>query len=364
MTNIKLKLPQGSYPILIGHGRLARTAEAMRQNRLQGRAFVVTHPRIRRLHGDVLQKSLQDAGWDQEWLEVPQGESTKCLDQTERLYSRLIRSRAGRGDLVLAFGGGVIGDLAGFVAATYLRGIRLVQIPTTLLAQIDSSIGGKVGVNHRLGKNLIGAFHQPALVLIDPSCLLTLPRRELRAGLMEAVKYGVIADAGLFSYLEKSADPLIRCQPEAMRHVVQACAAIKARVVSEDERESGLRMILNFGHTLGHAWETVTAYRRFKHGEAVGWGMIFAARWACDLGFLSRGDAERLVQLVRRFGLPPLPEMAAGELLAAMRQDKKRSGGSLRWVLPEKIGGVFIHCTDDFSALQEALLRHQMATRP
>ena len=361
MPIIQVKLPHHCYDICIESGLLQKTGKLAKKYQLEGRTFVITSPRIRRYHGQILEQALHSGGSVPEWLMVPEGEQSKCLMHVERLYSHLIKGRADRASLILAFGGGMIGDLAGFVAATYLRGIRLVQIPTTLLSQIDSSIGGKVGVNHPLGKNLIGAFYQPHLVLTDPRCLQTLARRELRSGLMEAVKYGVIANPELFAFLEKSVPRLLACDSTAVLRLVRDCSTIKAKVVSEDERESGLRMILNFGHTLGHALEAVTDYRRFKHGEAVGWGMVFAAQWAADLGHLDYAEAKRIVQLIRAFGLPLLPRLSSTEITTAMDKDKKRARGSLRWVLPQKIGQVLPFTTDDISGLQQALIRHGIA---
>ncbi len=361
MTAIAVNLPGREYRICLQPGILRQAAKEWRRISPRDNAFLVTSPRIRRLHGQALEESLTAAGIRYRWLEVPEGECSKCLAVAEDLYTRLIRFRADRHALMIAFGGGVIGDLAGFVAATYLRGIRLVQVPTTLLAQIDSSIGGKVGINHPLGKNLIGAFHQPRLVLTDPLVLQTLPVRELRTGLMEAVKYGVIADPRLFTFMEKSVGRLLACQPEAILRMVRDCVSIKARIVTEDERESGLRMILNFGHTLGHALEAVTDYARFKHGEAVGWGMIFAAEWACDLGLLADRERERIVCLTKAFGLPKLPRLSASDLIRAMGRDKKRSRGALRWILPDRIGHTVLFTIDDLTALKKALVRHAIA---
>lgn len=361
MPNLSVKLPQVEYRICIQPGLLSRADKEIRRLPYHERGFVITSPRIRRLHGQALEQSLHSAGVSQEWIEVPEGEQSKCLAVAERLYTCLIRSRADRNSLLVAFGGGVIGDLAGFVAATYLRGIRSIQIPTTLLAQIDSSIGGKVGVNHPLGKNLIGAFHQPVLVLADPACLQTLPAREIRAGFMEAIKYGIIGDSELFAFMERSARALLAKDPPALLHLVHRCAAIKAQVVAQDERESNLRMILNFGHTLGHALEAVTEFRRFKHGEAVGWGMIFASLWAKDLGHLEAKDTERILRLVHTFGLPSLPVLSAAQLIEAMGQDKKRSQGALQWMLPDQIGHVFPQKNEDRRALEQALIRHGIA---
>jgi 3-dehydroquinate synthase len=266
-------------------------------------------------------------------------ESAKRLATVEGIARKLTRAGADRRSALVALGGGVVGDVAGFVAATYLRGVRVVHVPTTLVAQVDSSIGGKTGVDLPEGKNLIGAFYPPALVLADPETLATLPDREYRSGLYEVVKYGIIAGGGLFEFLERRMDALLRRDPGALDLAIARCISIKAGVVTRDERESSVRKILNFGHTLGHALEAATRYKRFRHGEAVAWGMMAATLVGVATGRTRKADAERIIQLVRRVGpLPALRGIRAGSLRGIVARDKKNRGGRVRWVLVRGIG--------------------------
>ncbi len=266
-------------------------------------------------------------------------ESAKNLKTVESVIRSLVRAGADRRTLLVAVGGGVVGDVSGFVAASYLRGVALVQAPTTLVGQVDSAIGGKTGVNLPEGKNLVGAFYPPRLVLADPEALATLPGREFRGGLAEVIKYGVIADAKLFAFLENEMGAMLRRDAGALEHVIRRSIEIKARVVSQDERESGLREILNFGHTFGHALESVTRYRRFQHGEAVAWGMMCAALLGHEVAGTPADVVSRIVALVRQIGpLPGWPEVKAEEILKAMHSDKKARGGKLRFVLAAKLG--------------------------
>ncbi|HWY07934.1 MAG TPA: 3-dehydroquinate synthase [Candidatus Acidoferrales bacterium] len=266
-------------------------------------------------------------------------ESEKNLQSVEGLAQSLVSAGADRHALIVAIGGGVVGDVGGFVAASYLRGVALVHVPTTLVAQVDSAIGGKTGVNLPEGKNLVGAFYPPRLVLADPELLATLPEREFRGGLAEVIKYGVIADARLFVFLEKQMDAILRRDSGALEHVIRRSIQIKAQVVSKDEKESGLREILNFGHTFGHALESVTRYRRFQHGEAVAWGMMCAALLGHEVAGTPADEVSRIVALVRRMGpLPPWPDVKPKEILSAMCSDKKAREGKLRFVLAPKLG--------------------------
>ncbi len=268
-------------------------------------------------------------------------ELSKTLATVERLCRELARAGADRRSVIVAMGGGVVGDVAGFVAASYMRGIRIVQVPTTFLAQIDSSIGGKTGVNLPEGKNLVGAFHQPRLVITDPQMLKTLPARQYRAGLYEAIKYGVIGDDILFRFLERQLGDVLKQRPAALEWVLERCIRAKAEVVSADERESGLREILNFGHTVGHALEAATRYRKFLHGEAVGWGMVASARLSVQMKMLAEADETRITRLVRRVGtLPRLTAVNPRRLIDLMRGDKKARNGRLRMVLAQRIGAV------------------------
>lgn len=270
---------------------------------------------------------------------IPDGERHKTTQTVGRIYDGLIRARADRASAIVAVGGGVTGDVAGFAAATYLRGIPLVHVPTTLLAQVDSAIGGKVGVNHPLGKNLIGAFHSPALVVVDPTLLRTLPRRDFRAGMYEVVKYGAIADRALFDRVRASLTAMLARDPGALLPVISDSCAIKARIVQADEREGGLRRLLNFGHTTGHAIEAVTKYRRFRHGEAVAYGMLVAAEIAVARGRMPPGDRDALADTIAAMGpLPAVGDLSQSALLEAVRRDKKVSAGTLHFVLPRALG--------------------------
>jgi 3-dehydroquinate synthase len=299
------------------------------------RRFVVSSPVIWRLHGAQFQH-LSTGG---EPILLPDGERYKNLQSVARVYEALIRAGADRGSAIVAVGGGVIGDTAGFAAATFLRGIALAHVPTTLLAQVDSSIGGKVGVNHALGKNMIGAFHQPTLVAIDPLVLKTLPRREFRSGLYEVVKYGMIASRALFDRVAHQTKEIFARDPDVLLPAIVESCRIKAKVVSEDERESGLRRILNFGHTVGHALEAVTRYRRYRHGEAIALGMLAAADLGVARGALAERERQALAQLIAQLGpLPTVADLSTEEVLEAIRRDKKVVNGRLHFVLAIEIG--------------------------
>jgi 3-dehydroquinate synthase len=270
---------------------------------------------------------------------LPDGERYKNLQSVSRIYEALIRGGADRGSAIVALGGGVIGDTAGFAAATFLRGIALAHVPTTLLAQVDSSIGGKVGVNHPLGKNMIGAFHQPVLVTIDPLLLKTLPRREFRSGLYEVVKYGVIASRGLFDRVAQHTKEIFAKTADALLPIIIESCRIKAQVVSADERESGLRRVLNFGHTVGHALEAVTKYRRYRHGEAIALGMLAAADLGVARGAFAERERQSLAQLIAQLGpLPTVSDLRTDEILDAIRRDKKVINGRLHFVLAIEVG--------------------------
>jgi 3-dehydroquinate synthase len=321
--------------ILIGDGISERAASLLDEHPIPARRFVVSSPAIWRFHGAQLQRSLGDA----EPILIPDGERFKTLQSVSRIYEGLIRAGADRGSAIVAVGGGVVGDTAGFAAATFLRGITLVQIPTTLLAQVDSSVGGKVGVNHALGKNLIGAFHQPELVIIDPTLLRTLPRREFRSGLYEVVKYGMIASRDLFERVAHGTKAIFARDPDVLVPVIVESCRIKADVVTKDEREGGLRRILNYGHTIGHALESVTRYRRFRHGEAIAYGMLAAADLAVARGALAELERQALVRLITELGpLPAIADLAVDEIMEAVRRDKKVVNGKLHFVIAIQIG--------------------------
>ncbi len=361
MTTLRVSLGERSYDIHIttadpgGVGPFARA-------RCRGSlAFVVADDNTRR-HADAVADALAADGFRIARAVLPPGEGQKCLASAGRLYDDLVEARADRKSVVVPVGGGVLGDLAGFVAATFNRGLDLLMVPTTLLAMVDSSVGGKVGINHPRGKNLIGAFHQPAGVWIDTAMLDTLPDREYRSGLAEVVKYGVILDPDLFAYLEGHADAILARRPDAVRHVVSRSCRLKADVVERDERElSGLRAVLNYGHTFAHAFETVAGYGAWLHGEAVAAGMVCAGRLAERQGLVSAGWTARQEALLARFGLPVAPlSWPVDDLVAVMRSDKKVEAGRLRFVLPLRLGEVRLF--DDVPEEQvRAVLGERMA---
>ena len=344
---IHVDLGTNAYDVLIAHGMLDLLGEQVQKLVKAGKVAVVTNPKIDRLYGDAVRAGLRKVGYEPLMIHLPSGERYKTLKSISRIYDHLIQNRFERGDALIALGGGVIGDMCGFAAATFLRGISYIQCPTTVVAQVDASIGGKTGVDHPRGKNLIGAFHQPRLVCTDPATLKTLSRREYRAGLAEVVKYGVICDAGFFRYLEANSDAILALEPEKLGHCISRSSEIKVEVVQSDEQESGRRKILNYGHTIGHAIETLTAYSRYRHGEAVAIGMVVASRFACHLGLLAESEIERQVALLEAFGLSTQwPDLDPGDIIDVMEGDKKVVGGEIYFVLPREIGAVEVMQVD------------------
>lgn len=333
------------YDVVVEWGALGRLASYLQQLQLPPRLFIITDSNLQRLYAPSLLPSLTDAGYEPHIYAVPAGEASKSREQLNALYDWLLEQRAERREAIVALGGGVVGDLAGFAAATYLRGVPLVQLPTSLLAQVDSAIGGKTGINHPRGKNLIGAFYHPRLVLADPATLLTLPERERTEGWAEVVKYGIILDAELFARLEAHAALLRDFQPPPAALLCQLIArsiALKVAVIEEDEREQGLRAILNYGHTVGHALENVAGYGAWLHGEAVSLGMVAAATLAQQAGMFALDEVERQNRLLAALGLPVSCRGAAPveAILAAMRLDKKVAAKRIHWILPLRIGQV------------------------
>lgn len=332
-----------SYPVYVGYGLLERSGRLLSPAGSARGFYVISSPRVWRLWGATFRRGLGRAGIHPEVLLMDDREQQKSLGTLERLARRLLRRGADRGAVVAAVGGGVVGDVAGFLAASFMRGLDYIQVPTTLVAQIDSAIGGKTGVNLPEGKNLLGAFHQPCRVLVDPQTLTTLPTREFHAGLYELIKYAVIGDKALFRFLERRLDVVKKRQPRAVVHVLERAIRQKARVVGQDEREQDQRRILNFGHTFGHALEALARYHNLRHGEAVGWGMLIATRLAQRLGRVPTAEAERIVGLVRAVGsLPRLPRVSPGRVYGQLHADKKRRGDALFFVLPQGIGRVEI----------------------
>jgi 3-dehydroquinate synthase len=345
MQTLSVNLGDRSYPIHVGSGILERLGQLLQEAGLRGKVAVISNPTVAQLLLDPVHESLNDAGFAVTPILLPDGEAHKNLTSLATIYDRLIAERFERKSTIIALGGGVIGDLAGFAAASFLRGVPYVQVPTTLLAQVDSSVGGKTAVNHRDGKNLVGAFYQPKLVLIDVAVLHTLPRRELVAGLAEVIKYGIIEDPGLFQLLEQNVKKLIERDRELLTQVIATSCAIKARVVEADEREEDYRAVLNFGHTIGHALEAVTDYQQFLHGEAVAVGMVKAAALSAQQGFCDQRAFERIARLIRKAGLPTeIPRNVAMQgLIQAMEVDKKAAGGKIKFIMCEGLGKTKFH---------------------
>jgi 3-dehydroquinate synthase len=361
---VKVPLGNRSYDIKIGTGLLARVGRECARLGLARRCAIISDRHVTPRYGKAAQEALARAGFAAGLITLPAGETAKSLKVLESCYDQLAAHRLERKSFIVALGGGVVGDLAGFVAATYLRGLAFVQVPTTLLAQVDSSVGGKVGLNLKAGKNLVGAFHQPRLVLCDLATLASLPRREYRAGLAEVIKYGIIYDARLFERLERDLPKLLRRDPRTLASVVARCCEIKAEVVRQDETESGLRAILNFGHTLGHALETTSHYGKYLHGEAIAIGQVVAAKLSVQVLGLPPREVERIERLFRRAGLPTQLNLSAADkqkILPAMKLDKKVSAGEIKFVLARRIGAVeFGHAVP--AALLASAINHPLST--
>ena len=342
---VRVPLGERSYEIEIGSGALARVGEVARRvfGPKAARLAIISNPVVDRHYGESVSRALRRTGFKTVKYLIGDGERAKSVRTAEKVWDFLIENRIERREGIVALGGGVVGDLAGFVAATYQRGIPFLQIPTTLLAQIDSSVGGKTAVNSPRGKNLIGSFHQPVGVVIDPTVLRTLPAREFGAGMYEALKYGIIRDRQLADFIAANLAAIKRLDDQPLTHLIARCCQIKADVVAADEREGGLRRILNYGHTVGHALEAVTSYRRLKHGEAVGYGMICAARLATGLGILTAAEAETIREQTEMIGRrPAIGDLDAAEVIAAMAHDKKVAHGRLPFILPTTIGNVVV----------------------
>lgn len=338
ITRIRVQSSAGPYFVVAGAGAIGHSAQEIAALGDFSSVHVVSSPKVWRAAGKIVQRGLRLSSRNRVHL-FSDAESAKHLGSVEQITRSLSRAGADRKSLVIAVGGGVVGDVAGFAAASYLRGVALVHVPTTLVAQVDSSIGGKTGVNLPEGKNLVGAFYPPRLVITDPDLLRSLPPREFRGGLAEVIKHAVIADASMFAMLEMSMDKVLRRDRDVLGSLIPRNVQIKARVVSRDERESGLREILNFGHTFAHALESITHYRRYQHGEAVAWGMMAAAFLGYEMSLTPPEHVSRIVSLVSRLGpLPRWPRVSPSHLLNAMRSDKKARSGVLRFVLSRGLG--------------------------
>ena len=342
MEMIRVNLSSNSYNIYIDKGLLERIGDTLVKEKVPCKTLLITDKNIEKVYGSIVTESLKRNKFDVRLVSLKPGEEQKTLETALTLYDACFDHKLDRNSLIVALGGGVVGDISGFVAATFMRGIPFIQMPTSLLAQVDSSIGGKVAVNHPKGKNMIGSFYQPKAVFIDTETLSTLPAPELVAGLVEVIKYGVIKDAELFEYIEKSLYDILQLNHHALLKIIATSCQIKAHVVEEDEKEKHLRAILNYGHTIGHAIETVTNYKKYRHGEAVAIGMLYATRVAIDMGLTDNTVFERQFSLIKRLGLPLYTGLKPEEIVKILYADKKAIAGKLRFILPTKIGEVII----------------------
>ena len=354
---LRVELGDNSYPIIIGGALLNRVGELLTSHTKSQKVLIVSDSFVKSQYMPAVHQSLGNAGFDVSTIEAPAGEESKSLAQFSRIQDSLIAHQLDRSSMLIALGGGVIGDLGGFAAAVYMRGISYVQIPTTLQAQVDASVGGKTAINHPKGMNLIGAFLQPKLVLIDVDTLRTLPQRDIRSGLIEVIKMGVIRDEPLFEMVEEKLDAILNLEDTTLIEMIASACVNKAEVVAKDEKESGLRMVLNYGHTFGHALETLTHYNRYRHGEAVSIGMNCAAQLAVNLRMFSETDFQRQRTLLNRAKLPLTfpPDLTPEAICDAMYLDKKTLGGRLRLILPTRIGEVVIRNDVDDQHVLEAI---------
>jgi 3-dehydroquinate synthase len=346
MNTVTVELGQRSYDILVEEQLLDRAGSYILNVHPSSTTAIITNTTIAPLYASRIKATLENAGFKTSVIELPDGEQYKNLTQIQHVYSVMLAAGLDRQSLLIALGGGVIGDMSGFAAATYMRGVPFIQIPTTLLAQVDSSIGGKTGVNLVEGKNLVGAFHQPLMVLIDPMVLKTLPERELRSGSAEVIKSAIIHDVPFFEFLEKNASGIASTDIAVLHNIIISCCRIKGAITSQDETELGIRAFLNFGHTIGHAIETLTGYKTCTHGEAVAIGMAAIARLSLKMGFCSKSDADRISALLMSAGLPTaLPRFPASAYVEAILKDKKKISESIKMVFLKKIGSVFLRLT-------------------
>ena len=340
---VEVELGERSYKIHIGLNILYTIGERIKQFHFPHKAALVSNSNLMKLHGERVISNLKNNGFEMEVIEIPEGERYKNMYETEKIYDRLLSGKHDRYSPLIALGGGVVGDLTGFVAATYRRGIPYIQIPTSLLAQVDSSVGGKTAVNHPLGKNMIGAFYQPAGVFIDLNVLKSLPEIEFRCGMAEIIKYGIIADEMLFTFLGSRREDIKNMDFNALQYIIESSCKIKVSIVSKDEREKGLRSVLNFGHTIGHALESLTGYEKYKHGEAVAIGMVVAAFISHEVGLCAKKDVERVKALIESYDLPTqMPEISPEKILTALYYDKKVKDDKIKLILMKQPGSVVI----------------------
>lgn len=342
MRTIRVNLSTNGYNIYIDNGLIEKIGELLVKEKEPCKTLLITDKNVEKIYGDAVLESLRREKFDVGLVSIDPGEEQKSLETAGMLYHACFDRKLDRNSLIVALGGGVVGDIGGFVASTFMRGIPFIQAPTSLLAQVDSSIGGKVAVNHPKGKNMIGSFYQPMAVFIDTGTLSTLPATELVAGLVEVIKYGVIKDEKLFEYIEKSLHGIVRLNYDALLNIIATSCQIKANVVAEDEKEKHIRAILNYGHTIGHAIETLTDYKKYRHGEAVAMGMLYAAKIAVEMGLTDNTVYERQRTLFLKMGLSLNPGLDAGDIIKILYTDKKTVAGRLRFILPLSIGEVII----------------------
>ncbi|MEX2015998.1 MAG: 3-dehydroquinate synthase [Candidatus Hydrogenedentales bacterium] len=356
MTTVNVNLGDRTYPIEIGRGTIERLPGQLRELGAASAVAIVTDTNVAPLYADHVAAMLGGAGYTPFVCVMPAGEEHKRLERIEDFTGQFLKAGLDRSSVIIALGGGVVGDVAGFAAASFMRGLRYIQVPTTIVAQVDSSVGGKTGVNHPLGKNVIGAFHQPSAVLIDMDLLHTLPKRELQAGLAEVIKHGVIADAKLFAYMEDNAGVILECDVDALEYPIRRSCEIKAAIVATDEREQGLRANLNYGHTFGHAIESVTDYKQFLHGEAIALGMCAAGALAHDLGMVDAAFVRRQQVCIEGYRLPvPWPQIPVTATLSLMKHDKKVRSGKLKFILADRLGHVVQRDDVPVERVQQAL---------
>ncbi len=355
MQTLNVALGERSYPIHIGAGLLARS-ELIADRLPKKKAAIITNATVAPLYLAPLVRALEARGVEVVPITLPDGEQHKNWETLNHIFDALLEHRCERGTTLIALGGGVVGDLAGFAAAAFLRGVPFIQVPTTLLAQVDSAVGGKTAINHPLGKNMIGAFYQPRAVIADTDTLATLPPRELAAGLAEVIKYGLIRDPALFEWLEKNMARLVKRETEPLAHAIERSCALKAEIVAQDEREDGVRVLLNFGHTFGHAIEAGTGYGTWLHGEAVGAGMALAARLSQRVGLIGQEEVRRVDAILKAAGLPVrAPDLGLARYLELMGHDKKVEGGRIRFVLLKRIGEALVSAEVPRAALADVL---------
>ena len=353
MKTLHVDLASRSYPIYIGTNLLEQPALFEPHLKSSTTVFIVSNTTVAPLYAKTLTNTLSQLGKTVRLLELPDGESFKDWQHLQLIFDELLAHGADRQSMIVALGGGVVGDMAGFGAASFMRGIRFIQVPTTLLAQVDSSVGGKTGINHPLGKNMIGAFHQPVAVIADLNTLRTLPPRELSAGLAEVIKHGAIADASFLDWIEANTGALLACDTNAMAHAVLRSCEIKSAVVSADEREGGIRATLNFGHTFGHAIESGLGYGEWLHGEAVGCGMVMAADLSARLGQIGQADAQRLKRIIASMHLPIAPpKLGSQRFMELMQVDKKTEAGQIRYITLGSIGAARIQQVPDATVIE------------